>query len=135
MRPVAVVDTNVVVAALLTADAASPTARILAAMLAADFVFLLSEELLAEYRGVLLRGPIATRHGLSADEVDELLVALVAHGTLRRPGPASSGPRGDEHLFALLATDQRALLVSGDAAVLRRAGERGRSPAAFVERP
>ena len=43
-----VVDTNVVVAALLTADAAAPPARILDGMLGGRFLYLLSPALLAE---------------------------------------------------------------------------------------
>ncbi len=127
-----VVDTNVVVAGLVTADAAAPTARILDAMLRGDLRFLLSGELLAEYRAVLLRPKIAAAHGLAAAEVDEILVRLAANGAVREPASGSRGPRGDEHLFALLDAEAEALLVSGDAQVLRQAGPRGRTPAALV---
>ncbi len=123
-----VVDTNVVVAGLLTRDPAAPTARILDAMLRGEARFLLSEELLAEYRTVLLRPKIATLHGLAAVEVDEILLRLAANGAVRDPAPADRGPRGDGHLFALLETEPEALIVSGDAAVLRHAGRRGRTP-------
>ena len=51
-QPAVIVDTNVIVAGLLTANAASPVARILDAMLAAAFPYVLSEALLDEYRGV-----------------------------------------------------------------------------------
>jgi len=54
----AVIDTNVVVSGLLTSLAASPTVRILDGMLVGAFRFLLSVELLAEYRAVLLRQKI-----------------------------------------------------------------------------
>jgi len=131
MMPLAVVDTNVVVAALITADLESPTARILSAMLRGRFPYLLSEELIREYRVVLLRPRIASQHGLNAEAIDEVLLRLAAQGALRVAGTLS-GTRGDEHLFALLATDRRALLVTGDAAALRRAAERGRTPAAFA---
>lgn len=123
-----VVDTNVAVAGLLTSDPAVPTARILDAMLRGEVRFLLSEELLAEVRTVLLRPKIASLHGLTAVEVDEILLRLAANGAVREPGPAQRGPRGDGHLFALLDTEPEALLVSGDAAVLRQAGPRGRTP-------
>ena len=44
-RPAVIVDTNVVVAGLLTAQEASPVARILDGMLAAAFPFVVSEAL------------------------------------------------------------------------------------------
>jgi len=123
-----VVDTNVVVAGLLTGDPAAPTARILDAMLRGEARFLLSEELLAEYRTVLLRPKIAGLHGLTATEVDEILVRLAANGAVREPAPTVRAPRGDGHLFALLEVEPEAWIVSGDAAVLRHAGPRGRTP-------
>lgn len=63
-----VVDTNVVVAGLLTAGDASPVARILEGMLAAAFPFVLSEALLAEYRTVLVRPGLRKLHGLTCTE-------------------------------------------------------------------
>jgi len=123
-----VVDTNVVVAGLLTNDPAAPTARILDAMLRGEARFLLSEELLAEYRTVLLRPKIARLHGLAAEEVDAILLRLATNGAVREPALAVRGPRGDGHLFALLEEEPEAWLVSGDAAVLRHAGRRGRTP-------
>jgi len=127
-RPLLVVDTNVVVAGLLTNDSGAPTARILDAMLRGEARFLLSEELLAEHRRVLLRPKIAKLHGLTAEEVDEILLRLAANGAVREPAAVARGPRGDGHLFALLEGEPEAWLVSGDAAVLRHAGRRGRTP-------
>jgi predicted nucleic acid-binding protein len=54
-RPAVIVDTNVLVAGLITGNDASPVARILDGMLAAVFPFVVSEALLAEYRAVLVR--------------------------------------------------------------------------------
>ena len=65
-----VVDTNVLVAAVLTAQVDSPTARTLGAMLDGSLMFLLSPALLAEYRAVLLRPRLVQRHGLAEVEVD-----------------------------------------------------------------
>ena len=128
-----VVDTNVVVAGLLTGDSAAPTARILDAMLRGEVWFLVSEELLAEYRTVLLRPKIARLHGLTAEEVDEILLRLATNGAVREPAAVARGPRGDGHLFALLEADPEALIVSGDAAVLRQAGRRGCTPKQAIE--
>ncbi len=130
-----VVDTNVVVAGLLTREPAAPTARILDAMLGGTLCFLLSEALLAEYRAVLLRPAIAGAHGLAEDEVDEILIRLAANARIREPAAGASGPRGDLHLFELLATEPMALLVSGDTKVLRHAGARGRTPRALLDEP
>ena len=126
-----VVDTNVVVAGLLTREPSAPTARILDAMLG-GLRFLLSEALLAEYRVVLLRPEIATAHGLAAGEVDEILIRLAALAVIREPAAGASGPAGDRHLFDLLATEPTAILVSGDAKALRQAGARGRTPRAWA---
>ena len=124
-----VIDTNVVVAGLLTAEAAAPTARLLDALLAGRLPFLLSVELLAEYRQVLLRPRIAARHALSPAEIDEILVDLVANGHVveTRPVARLSFPRGDGHLESLLAA---ALLVTGDERARAAAGARAVTPAA-----
>lgn len=132
-RPPVVVDTNVVVAGLLTRDAGSPTARILDAMLGGRLRFLLSIDLLAEYRQVLLRPRIAARHGLAAAEIDELLVALTQNGIVVETAAAPRGeksalPRGDAHLGALLEGAPAARLVTGDAALVRAIGTRALSP-------
>ena len=57
--PVFVVDTNVVVAGLITGSSHSPVASVLDAMLTGTLVFLLSPALLDEYRSVLLRPKLA----------------------------------------------------------------------------
>ena len=134
MNVLAVVDTNVVAAGLLTSDAASPTARILDLMLSGAQRFLLSVELLTEYRDVLLRPKIVRRHGLSADEIDRVLAALVLQAAFREVAPLGAGrsPRGDEHVVALLAVDPGAVLVTGDRALARQVGERALSPGAFL---
>lgn len=129
-----VVDTNVLVAGLLTRELAAPTARILDAMLRGELHFLISEELLADYREVLLRPKIVAAHGLAEGEIDEILVRVAGNGAIRQPAASARGPAGDGHLFALLAADPRALLVSGDARVLEHAGARGVTPRALVDR-
>jgi putative PIN family toxin of toxin-antitoxin system len=135
MTPV-VVDTNVLVAGLLTADPGAPTLAIVNAMVSGQLRHLLSEALLAEYRQVLLRPKIAARHGLSEENVDALLVEIVAGGAMRSPPPTSSRAPdpGDQHLFELLLETDDALLITGDRLLLR-AGRahtlRIRTPAEF----
>ncbi len=117
----AVVDTNVVVAGLLTAEAASPTIHILDGMRRGAFRFLISDMLLAEYRDVLLRAKIRTLHGLSATEVDQLLTEIVTHAIVRAPAPRGGAPDPkDNHLWALLHAMPGSVLVTGDLALARK---------------
>jgi uncharacterized protein len=136
IRLPAVVDTNVVVAGLLTGDRDAPTRRILDAMLAGRLPFLLSVDLLAEYRAVLLRPAIRRRHGLHDDEIDSTLTRLAANAIVREPGTSGrdAPDSGDRHLWALLRTTPGAVLVTGDALLRRRPPSRASalSPAAFV---
>ncbi|MGB5879886.1 MAG: putative toxin-antitoxin system toxin component, PIN family [Thermoanaerobaculia bacterium] len=120
-RRAAVVDTNVVVAALLTSDPRSPTAKVLDAMLDGRFTFLLSTALLAEYRQVLLRPKIRTHHGLTEDEIDRILTELITNAIVREPEPSShQAPEpGDQHLWDLLATEAGTVLVTGDRRLLQ----------------
>lgn len=120
-RRAAVVDTNVVVAALLTSDPRSPTAKVLDAMLDGRFTFLLSTALIAEYRQVLLRPKNRTHHGLTEDEIDRILTELITNAIVREPEPSShQAPEpGDQHLWDLLATEAGTVLVTGDRRLLQ----------------
>ncbi len=131
----AIIDTNVVVAGLLTANDASPVARILDGMLVAAFPFVLSEALLVEYRTVLIRPRLRKLHGLTVAQVEILLTDLAQHAIVLSPVAGSPAPdRGDQMLWDLLATRVDLVLVTGDKRLIRDAGMRGRvvSPAAFV---
>lgn len=117
-HPAAVIDTNVVVAGLITADAASPTARILDGMRRGAFPFLLSDRLLAEYREVLLRAKIRKLHGLGAHEVDLVLTEIATHAIVREPEARTGAPDAkDSHLWSLLHGLPGSVLVSGDRAL------------------
>ena len=134
-RAAVIVDTNVVVADLLTAHGVSPVARILDGMLAAAFPFVVSEALLAEYRTVLVRPTLRKLHGLTVAEVEAILTDLAQHAIVLAPvaGPPAPDP-GDQLLWGLLAARADLLLVTGDKLLLRDAGMPGRviSPQAFV---
>jgi predicted nucleic acid-binding protein len=139
MFPPVVVDTNVVVAGLLTARADSPVARVLDGMLTAAFPFAVSEALLAEYRAVLRRPSLRKAHGLTLNELDIIVVELAQHGIVLAPVPAPPAPEpgpGGRHLWELLAARGELGLVTGDRRLQRdRAmGSRILSPATFVER-
>lgn len=134
--PVAVIDTNVVISGLLTGERASPTAAILEDMLRGHFTYLLSLELLAEYREVLLRPRIRRRHGLGAADVEALVTELALNGSVRDPPQVAEAVPDfrDRHLWALLRSDSAAVLVTGDDALLRSPPEPGRvlSPRRFL---
>jgi putative PIN family toxin of toxin-antitoxin system len=134
-RPVVIVDTNVVVAGLLTANDASPVARILDGMLVAAFPFVLSEALLAEYRTVLVRPSLRKLHGLTVAEVETILTDLAQHAIVLAPVAAQPAPDpGDQLLWELLAARADLVLVTGDKLLLQHVGMQGRviSPQAFV---
>jgi putative PIN family toxin of toxin-antitoxin system len=117
--PVFVVDTNVVVAGLITSSSDSPVGSVLDAMLAGMLVFLLSPALLDEYRSVLLRPELSRLHGLTEAQIDRLLVELTASAIWREPKPSSPAPdRGDDHLWALLSAYSGSILLTGDRLLL-----------------
>ena len=114
-----VVDTNVVVAGLVTGSSRSPVALVLDAMLSGALVFLLSPALLDEYRSVLSRPKLLKLHGLTEAEIDQVLIELTANAIWREPKPGSPAPdRGDDHLWALLSAYSGSILVTGDRLLL-----------------
>ena len=133
---VCIVDTNLVVAGLVGTDADSPPARILEAALNGSLLYAMSGDLLDEYATVLRRPRIARRHGRTDDQIDRLLTTLVANAVWREPAAAVNAPdRGDDHLWALLATWPQAVLVTGDRLLLDNppAGTSIVSPREFVD--
>ena len=134
-RRAAIVDTNVVIAGLLTAHATSPVARILDGMLSAAFPFVVSEALLAEYRTVLVRPNLRKLHGLTISELETILTDVAQHAIVLVPVVAPPAPDpGDQLLWELLAARGDLVLVTGDKALLKDARMQGRliSPQAFV---
>ena len=134
-RPAIIVDTNVVVAGLLTANDTSPVARILDGMLMAAFPFVVSEALLAEYRAVLVRPGLRKLHGLTVAEVEALLTDIAQHAIVLAPVSASPAPDpGDQLLWELLAARADLQLVTGDKLLLKHPGMRERvvSPRALA---
>jgi len=139
-RAAVIVDTNIVVAGLLTGHDASralaKSARILDGMLMATFPFVVSEALLAEYRTVLVRPGLRKLHGLTVAEVETLLTDIAQHAIVLAPVAAPPAPDpGDQLLWELLAARADLLLVTGDKALQRDAGMQSRvvSRQSFVE--
>lgn len=113
---IALIDTNVVVASFLVRPSDSPVFRIVRGMLEGRFSYLLSVELLAEYRNVLLRPTIRRRHALTDEEVDLFLEEVAFMGIVRElilPCKSSPDP-GDDHLWQLLNAQPGSILVTGD---------------------
>ena len=141
-RKAVIVDTNVVVAGLLTGNDVSPalamSARILDGMLAAAFPFVVSEALLAEYRAVLVRPDLRKRHGLTIAQVETLLTDIAQHAIVIAPMAAVPAPDpGDQLLWDLLAARSDLVLVTGDKRLMEDAGMQGRvvSPRGLAEKP
>jgi uncharacterized protein len=135
-RPAVIVDTNVVVAGLLTGNDASPVARILDGMLMAAFLFVVSVALLAEYRTVLVRPCLRKLHGLTVAEVETLLTDTEQRAIVQAPVAAQRRPDpSDQLMWELLAARADLLLVTGDKALQRDAGTQASvvSPQSFVE--
>jgi putative toxin-antitoxin system toxin component, PIN family len=131
----AIVDTNVVVAGLLSQEKSSPTAGILHGMMCGAFLYLLSPKLLGEYRSVCLRPKISARHGLSEEEIDVMLTEITVNAMWRDPVNLSRVPDpGDNHLWNLLETESAAVLITGDTLLLDNppSGRQVLSPNAFV---
>ena len=115
-----IIDTTVVVAGLLSGEAGSPSGRLLDAMLAGRVRFLLSPDLLSEFRDVLLAPSAVECHGLAEAAIDDLLSLLAFRATPCDP-PAAEGliddvvsDLGDIHLGELLGVDDEALVVTVD---------------------
>jgi putative PIN family toxin of toxin-antitoxin system len=135
-RGAVIIDTNVVVAGLLTGNEASPVARILDGMVGAAFPFVVSEPLLAEYHAVLARPKVRRLHGLTITQIETILTAIAQHAIVMTPVRAPSAPdRGDQLLWDLLAARVDLVLVTGDKRLIQDTGMRGRvvAPAEFID--
>ena len=133
-----VLDTNVLVSASLTQQIEAPPYRVVAAVLEGVVEGVVSAALAEEYRAVLQRREVRDRSQLSQHEVDELLAALVSAGTIIEATPSSLAAPDptDQHLWDLLDEAEDAVLVTGDASLLRSRHFPGRvfSPRDFVDR-
>ena len=126
-RPVVIIDTNVVVAGLLTKREDSPVARVLDGMLGAAFPFVVSEALLAEYHAALVRPALRKLHGLTVAELETILTDMARHAIVLAPATAPLAPDpGDQLLWDLLASRADLVLVTGDKLLLQTPAKEGR---------
>jgi len=115
-----IVDTNIVVAGLITRDATGPTATVLDGLLSGQVRALMSSALVDEYRRVLLRPKLRQLHGLSAEGVETILAGLAQHATFIEPEPVELPENpGDAHVVSIIHAWPEALLITGDAALAR----------------
>ncbi|WP_447970653.1 putative toxin-antitoxin system toxin component, PIN family [Nitrospira sp. M1] len=135
-KPVAVIDTNVVVSGLISQQTDSPPCYILDEMLSGEVSFLLSLDLLTEYRHVLLRPKMKKLHHLTEDEIDGILTAISVNGQVRYPprSPNHGPDPGDQHIWDLMDSYPDAVLVTGDMALQKFKNTKGivLSPKEFV---
>lgn len=134
--PVFVVDTNVIVSALIGSESKAPPAQILEAMLDGSLLYLISGDLLTEYASVLRRPRLVRLHGRSEEEIDRLLAELTANAIWREAPAGDSAPdANDNHLWALLASWAGSRLVTGDRLLVESAaaGRLVLTPRDFVD--
>ena len=117
----AVLDANILIAALLSPTGAS--AEVVSRWLAGEFEVVVSEQLLTELERALAYPRLRNR--ISAADAAGF-VTLLRHGAILatdpREAPRRSADPGDDYLIAL-AESERAILVSGDQHVLALADE------------
>ena len=131
-----IVDTNVIVSGLIGSDSKSPPALILDAMLDGRLLYLMSDALLKEYSTVLRRPRLVRLHRLTDGEIDRLLTDLVANAMWPEPDPSGDiSVKGDDHLWALLASHPEAQLVTGDRLLVENtpSGASATSPRRFMD--
>ena len=115
MKCCAVVDTNVLVAALLSKRNDSATVRIIRAMLSGEFIPLYHEDILAEYEDVLHR---KKKYNFSESAIQTLLNSIRQYGV--EVFPKSTGEifiDEDDIIFyevAMEKRDEEAYLITGN---------------------
>lgn len=136
--PLTLVDTNVLVSAVVTPHRLAAPARILVAALESRVRLVLSPAILGEYRGVLLRRDVARLHRLPVADIDALLVRVIEDAVVTEsPISELAAPdRGDQAFWDILAFRPESVLVTGDGVLQRSEHFPGRvlSPREFVER-
>lgn len=131
-----VLDTNVIISRYLSPH--GPPAQILERWEVHAFELLVSQPILDEYRRALLYERVAARHGLSVEEVDEVVEAMGQFGALVAPeevAPVVALDPEDDKFLACAVVGGADYIVSGDAHLLALEEYRGiviLSPRAFL---
>lgn len=115
MKCCAVVDTNVLVAALLSKRNDSATVRIIRAMLSGEFIPLYHEEILAEYEDVLHR---KKKYNFSESAIQTLLNSIRQYGVEVFPKPTGEIFIDEDDIIfyevAMEKRDEEAYLITGN---------------------
>ncbi|MCK9274581.1 MAG: PIN domain-containing protein [Syntrophales bacterium] len=136
MNQPAIIDSNVLVSGILSKEKDSPLSAIVDKMLSGELPFLLSPQLLSEYRNVPLRPKIVQLHGLTEEEIDKMLEEIALDAIWREPQAAAAAPDpGDDHLWALMSAVPGSILVTGDQLLLKNPppGASVLSPRSYME--
>ena len=115
MKCCAVVDTNVLVAALLSKRDDSATVRVIRAMISGEFIPLYHEDILAEYEDVLHR---KKKYDLSESAIQTVLNAIRRFGIEVFPKPTGEILIDEDDIIfyevAMEKRDDNAYLVTGN---------------------
>ena len=115
MKCCAVVDTNVLVAALLSKRDDSATVRVIRAMISGEFIPLYHEDILAEYEDVL---HIKKKYDLSESAIQTVLNAIRRFGIEVFPKPTGEIFIDEDDIIfyevAMEKRDDNAYLVTGN---------------------
>ena len=108
----AVIDTNVLVSALITHNAESATAKVVRLLLEQDFVPLYDADIIAEYEDVLHR----SKFPILKETADALISFIIENGVeSSRVNFAESIPDEDDRVFYEVALSKEdAFLVTGN---------------------
>lgn len=108
----AVIDTNVLVSALLTGNPLSPTKKILNMITSGKITPLVNDEVIAEYNEVLRR----SKFPFKPQDIDNLVtfVRKVGIDTSRTPFPESMPDESDRVFFEITLSVEDSFLVTGN---------------------
>lgn len=115
-----VLDTSVIVSAFLTPS--GPRAQLLQGWQRQQYEPLVSEAILAEYQRALMYEEVATRHGMSAEEVAEVIEGLRSFAVVVEPTERLAVIRedpGDDKFLECAVTGGAEYVISGDPHLLR----------------
>lgn len=137
MTPNVIVDTDVLVSALIRRRSSSPTVLVLGAIVANRVRPILSTDLIDEYIRVLERPTLRRLHGLDSLGLTAFLASLERRAEALEPprAPESAPDPRDQHLWDLLSAHREAILITGDQLLLDRPPAFGRvmTPRQLVE--
>lgn len=108
----AVIDTNVLVSALLTGNPLSPTKKVLNMITSGKIIPLINDEVIAEYNEVLHR----SKFPFKPQDVDNLItfICKVGTDTSRTNYPESMPDESDRVFFEITLSVEDSFLVTGN---------------------